>query len=244
MDERSVLCDKRGGLAGRERSYGRNREGYTAVNFCLPRICTGFLRLEIEAEEQTEIFAVMEEYLEEGKWQFRRSNCNDFLYVRVPVGKQNFLSAEPYAFKYLKILYKGKVRIAPRLVALQNDEADYVQAQGDEKLVAIFEAAKRTFCQNAVDIFTDCPGRERAGWLCDSYFTGQAERLFTGENRIEKAFWKIFCAPKQRSCRTGCCPCVFPRNIGCIFPTGQCGLWRNFALIFAYGRFRSDRTRS
>ena len=44
---------------------------------------------------------------------------------------------------------------------------------GNEKLQKIAAAAVESYRQNAVDLFTDCPSRERAGWLCDSFFTGQ-----------------------------------------------------------------------
>lgn len=37
-----------------------------------------------------------------------------------------------------------------------------------------------------MDVLTDCPSRERAGWLCDSYFTARAERLLTGKNAAER----------------------------------------------------------
>jgi len=57
-----------------------------------------------------------------------------------------------------------------------------------EKHRVIFNAAVETFRQNAVDIFMDCPLRERAGWLCDSFFMGRAEKIFTGDNKIEKHF--------------------------------------------------------
>jgi len=52
----------------------------------------------------------------------------------------------------------------------------------------IFEAARETFAQNAVDVFTDCPSRERAGWLCDSFFTGRCNLLFTGNTDLERLF--------------------------------------------------------
>jgi alpha-L-rhamnosidase len=39
-----------------------------------------------------------------------------------------------------------------------------------------------------VDLFTDCPSRERAGWLCDSFFTARAEQFFFGDCPIEDAF--------------------------------------------------------
>ncbi len=36
-------------------------------------------------------------------------------------------------------------------------------------LKAIYDAAVETFRQNALDVYMDCPTRERAGWLCDSF---------------------------------------------------------------------------
>ena len=38
----------------------------------------------------------------------------------------------------------------------------------------------------------DCPSRERAGWLCDSYFTSQVERHFTGKSLVEHNFLENF----------------------------------------------------
>lgn len=54
------------------------------------------------------------------------------------------------------------------------------------------EAAIETFRQNAVDLFFDCPSRERAGWLCDSFFTGRVEYLLTGKTAIETGFLENF----------------------------------------------------
>ncbi|MFQ9737640.1 MAG: hypothetical protein ACLR06_07850 [Christensenellaceae bacterium] len=75
---------------------------------------------------------------------------------------------------------------------------------------AVFEAAAATFRQNAVDIFTDCPGRERAGWLCDSYFSAQAERLFTGRNEIEKRFLENYILADVPEIEKGMLPDCFP----------------------------------
>ena len=58
----------------------------------------------------------------------------------------------------------------------------------DEKLQIIIDAAIETYRQNAVDLFTDCPSRERAGWLCDSFFLARTEYALTGKNTIEESF--------------------------------------------------------
>jgi alpha-L-rhamnosidase len=58
----------------------------------------------------------------------------------------------------------------------------------DEGLVEVFRAGVRTFAHNAVDIYLDCPSRERAGWLCDSFFSGRVEPWLTGGSLAETVF--------------------------------------------------------
>ena len=184
--------------------------GYRARNFVHPYERTGFLKLEIEARSDTEIFAVMEEYLSDGKWIFRRSGCNDLLAVKVKAGVCSVQSFEPYALKHLKIIFSGDADIRPSLVALENNRKGCVFAEGDSRFTKVFEAAERTFRQNAVDILTDCPGRERAGWLCDSYFTAMSERLFTGSNEVERAFLENFIVSRTPEIPEGMIPKCFP----------------------------------
>ena len=57
------------------------------------------------------------------------------------------------------------------------------------------QGVEETFAQNSFDIFTDCPTRERAGWLCDSFFLGRAEYEFTGTNLIERSFLENYMLP-------------------------------------------------
>ena len=61
-------------------------------------------------------------------------------------------------------------------------------ATDDAVLRGILCAAESTFAHNALDLLTDCPSRERAGWLCDSYFTAKAEYFFFGKTPVEDAF--------------------------------------------------------
>ena len=67
----------------------------------------------------------------------------------------------------------------------------------DPAIEKIFEAARETYAQNAVDVFTDCPGRERAGWLCDSFFTGRSSILFTGSLEGEDLFLENYLLPES-----------------------------------------------
>ena len=170
----------------------------------------GFLSFKIEAEEDGELLAVFEEITPEGRWIFRRAKNNDFVYVKFKAGVSEVRVSEPYAMKLLRIISTGKAKILPYLVAVENSRAECVRVSGDERVVKVFEAAKNTFMQNAVDIFMDCPGRERAGWLCDSYFTAIAERLFTGKNDIERAYLENYLLASTPELPEGMLPMCFP----------------------------------
>lgn len=162
--------------------------GYQFLDFVLEKEHTGFLSLQIDALENATLFVVMDEILVDKKWTFRRSNCNDLIVVKVPKGKHTILTFEPYALKYLKIIHKGKIQVDVNIIKLENNRVCDYKLKGDRQLSEIFDAAKNTFCQNALDIYMDCPGRERAGWLCDSYFMSKSEELFIGSNNIERQF--------------------------------------------------------
>ena len=61
----------------------------------------------------------------------------------------------------------------------------------------LYAAGVETFRQNTLDIFMDCPSRERAGWLCDSLFTARVAPDLTGTTVVEKAFMENFLLPER-----------------------------------------------
>ena len=67
----------------------------------------------------------------------------------------------------------------------------------DDAMRRIYDAAVETFRANTVDIYMDCPSRERAGWLCDSFFTSRVEKTLTGRSDVEKAFLSNFLMPEK-----------------------------------------------
>ena len=83
----------------------------------------------------------------------------------------------------------------------------------DSELASIYSAAEATFAHNAVDLYTDCPSRERAGWLCDSYFTGRAEYFLTGKSIIEDAFLENYRLYESDGCfPEGILPMCYPSD--------------------------------
>lgn len=120
-------------------------------------------------------------------------------------GRYALTAFEPDVMQYLRIyVIDGKAKISNvRLVTYENQDVKVEFDSEDEELNLIFQSAINTFRPNAVDLFTDCASRERAGWLCDSYFTGRAEKTLTGANFVEKNLIETF-----RDYRAEFCPSV------------------------------------
>ena len=177
-----------GGAARVDASRGVRYEG--AIND------TGFLRLKVKVTKPGRLLVGFDEILVDGKLDFlKRFGCNNIVLwdVKEP-GEYDFESFEPYTFKFAEvIMLEGEATVEKlELRTYKNPNATRECALKDPADRKIFEAARETFAQNAVDVFTDCPSRERAGWLCDSYFTGPAEHFFTGKNEIERTFLRNF----------------------------------------------------
>lgn len=178
----------KGGAAKVDATQGVRYEG--AIND------TGFLRLKVKVAKPGRLLVGFDEILVDGRLNFlKRFGCNNVVLwdVKEP-GEYDFESFEPYTFKFAEvIMLEGEATVEKlEMRTYKNPNATRKCKLKDPSDRRIFEAARETFAQNAVDVFTDCPSRERAGWLCDSYFTGAAERFFTGKNEIERAYLRNF----------------------------------------------------
>lgn len=195
------------------------KSGYMCYTYSLDYEMSGLIKIDIECEEDdTQIFVVFDEYLPYGKWQFGRSSCVDLITINSNRGKKCVISSTIYALKFLRILANKKVKIFPTLITVQNDSLPDFKPTGNDKIDGIVWAARNTFMQNAVDIYTDCPGRERGGWLCDGFFTSMAETYFTGKNKIEKKFLENFILGEYPELEKGMFPMVFPAHESLFIP--------------------------
>lgn len=183
---------------------------------------TGFIGLEVEVHEETRLFACFDEILQNNDVNWRRlgtmaavtydfckpeksadTESDDSLFGRGTEGDGTgrifkLESFEPYTFRYLKLIVpKGSVTIHD-VYLREYANPDIGRATfscSDERLNRIFAAGVETFRQNAVDIFMDCPQRERAGWLCDSYFTARVANDLSGNTLVEHNFFENFLLP-------------------------------------------------
>lgn len=155
----------------------------------------GLIGLDVAAEEDGILYILFDEILTDGDIDALRMDCLNCIKLHISAGERKFLSLEAYTFRYAKIFcFSGNVEIRRFYTAdVSCPLADEVKFTCEnKKLEKIFAAALNSFRFNAVDIFMDCPSRERAGWLCDSYFTGRVERYLFGKSRIEHDFLENF----------------------------------------------------
>jgi alpha-L-rhamnosidase len=158
---------------------------------------SGFVRLSVFCKEPVRVIVAFDELLIDGDIDLTRNSALNFNFYELQPGEYDLESIEPYTFRYLKIIVlagEADVRSAG-IREYANPEALYRFESDDPELNKLFEAGRQTFRQNAVDLYMDCPGRERAGWLCDSFFTGRAEKLLCGCSKVECNFLENFLLP-------------------------------------------------
>ncbi|MFC1558906.1 hypothetical protein ACFL40_06110 [candidate division KSB1 bacterium] len=161
---------------------------------------TGFVGAKITCKKAARLLITFDEILSNGDVDFKRLGCVNIIDYTLSPGTYEIESFEPYTLRYLKfIALEGSLEIENiYLRDYVNPEADnaYFSAS-DRRLNKLFDAGRETFRQNALDIFMDCPSRERAGWLCDSYFTARAALDLCGNTVIEKNFLENFLLPQK-----------------------------------------------
>jgi alpha-L-rhamnosidase len=173
--------------------------GYRTLDFGVN--LSGFITARLTVREPTRLAFTFDEILQpDGRVDWKRLGCVNIVLLELEPGSYEFESLEPYTLRYLTLsVLSGGCEVADvGLRELCNPDADGGRfACSDPRLVRIFEAARETFRQNATDIFMDCPSRERAGWLCDSLFTGRVEADFCGGMSVERNFLENFLHPPR-----------------------------------------------
>jgi alpha-L-rhamnosidase len=179
---------------------------------------SGFVGARLRCSQPTRLFLYFDEMLTDGDVKTRqRMNdiCNQLVY-ELDAGEYSFETVEAYTLRYLKIIVlEGECtveQITLREFAYpENKNAIFVS--DSFKLNAIFDAARQSSRQNILDVFMDCPSRERAGWLCDSYFSSIMEREFTGRSDVSYNFLENYALPERfDSLPEGMIPMCYPAD--------------------------------
>ncbi len=205
------------------------------------RINTGFVQADIEVLEDAEIILSYEDYCPEPYVGSERM-WDQYVHVigwKLKAGAYSLEGFDPMEMRYVQLnVLQGKIRlnrVGMRLFIHPEVKNNSLDSQ-DEALNAIYDAAASTFRQNALDIYMDCPSRERAGWLCDGYYTAQAEYAFTGDNRIERVHLKnLLDAGHLKGLPRGMLPMCYPSDATREF-IPQWGMWYVLELEEALSR--------
>ena len=160
---------------------------------------TGFIVLDVVCRKQGTLWVAFDEILSSGIVDPVRYKVGNAVRYDIAPGRYQLEAFEPYTFRYLNAYTLdgefdfGDVRVR-RYRSPATDKVEFQSS--DETVNKIFAAARETFAQNSVDVFTDCPSRERAGWLCDSFFLSRASALLTGSTELERLFLQNYLLPK------------------------------------------------
>ena len=163
---------------------------------------TGFPGFAVTVRKPGRIVLTFDEVLTDGEVRGvdRYRDCNNVIVWNLERPGTYELSAfEPYTMRYFDLgLLEGEATVsAVHFRSYKNATAKRAKFRAsDPVLERIFEAASETFRQNAVDVFMDCPNRERAGWNCDAYFTAPVSTLLTGNADLERVFEECIALPK------------------------------------------------
>lgn len=188
---------------------------------------SGFIKLNVKAEDDVILYAVFNEKLPaDGVPDAGRDGCANVVTWALEGGRSyELVSFEPYTYKYIQIIALEGGCTVTNVSQLREtyDETLTVnrKTMPDPELQAIYDAAYESFVQNATDIFMDCPSRERAGWLCDSFFTSRVEKALTGESPVENNFLENFLLPDRiPGIPEGMLPMCYPSDHpdGCYIP--------------------------
>lgn len=167
------------------------KEGeYAILDF--GRIEAGFLTATMKALEESDVVIGFSEFYLGDDFSFTNMDAHNVLeYLLSADDERSVQSFEPYTFRYVMVaVRKGHIKLeafGAKTYMFDIRNVKYLN-HSDETLNAIYRAAVRTFAHNAVDLYSDCPSRERAGWLCDTFFTAKTEYALTGKTKVEDAY--------------------------------------------------------
>ncbi len=173
-----------------------------AAMFDLGRPLLGFIGLTVSCEQPCTLDIVhMEAVAEYDNKAETLGGANPVTRLHLPAGSWQFLTMEPALLRYARLYFRGVNGNGPGRCTVQDLHVrEYAYPDrplasfrcSDEDLNRLFEASYQTMRLNTLDIFMDCPDRERGGWLCDSLWTARAAALLLGDHSVERAHIENF----------------------------------------------------
>ena len=170
--------------------------------FDFGRPLLGFIGFTAVCEKPCLLDVIHQEFIKEYDIKAAMMDgSNPVTRLYLPAGETTFLTMEPAMSRHLRFIFRAQdgepvgscaVRdIHVREFFYPDTDAGHFHCS-DEDVNRLYDAARRTLQLNTLDIFMDCPERERGGWLCDSLWTARAAALLWNDLSVEKAFLENF----------------------------------------------------
>ena len=182
-----------------------------AVMWSMEESELGFLDFEISVEKECVVDVLNCDHLHVTGWLKENTYVSRY---HLQPGAYHLTTFEPKLTRYVKLILRteGKVELTyPKLLddSYPEDGSCFFQCS-DGDLNRIYEASKKTLRMNTLDIFMDCPQRERGGWLCDSLFSARGAWQMFGDLSVEKDFLENFMLTDGKAYERGFFPEVYP----------------------------------
>lgn len=160
---------------------------------------TGIFDFELECMGDGIFYLLFDEVMHHETVNCFRLGTSSIVAIKAKKGTYKIVCAEPYVMRYIRIVASGAECRIKNLklikIAYPSSKIKASFVGDDPQMKKIYDAALETFCSNVVDIYMDCPSRERAGWLCDSFFTSRVEHVLCKDSAVERAFLENFLMP-------------------------------------------------
>jgi len=174
----------------------------------------GFISIAVSCEQEGTIDIVHSETLEmDGSMSYK---YNVVTRLHVPAGFTEFVAMEPDLVRYITVYFRGVGNVTLHKLSVLDytypDEHRAAFLCNDEDVNRIYNAAKKTLILNTQDIFMDCPGRERGGWLCDSLWTARAASLLLSDSLVEREFLENYLHTSAAEMGHAMFPGVYPNS--------------------------------
>jgi alpha-L-rhamnosidase len=166
--------------------------------FDLGQNLSGFPRVQVHCAEAARLVVTFDECLTDDEVNWMRLGCVNAVVYDLAPGDYDLEAFEPYTMRYLNVMaLSGSATIqGVGMRRYENPDTQRARFESpDPRLQKLFEAGISTYAQNAVDVYMDCPHRERAGWLCDSFFTARSEFALSGGSKVEENFVEALLLP-------------------------------------------------
>ena len=180
---------------------------------------SGFLGMKLHVAEAARVRACFDELLAaDGHVNHGRLGFDASVTYDLEPGDYLIETFEPYTMQFVEFrTERGSVEVE-RVYMRDYCNADVWRAgfhSGNPGLDRLFVTARETHRQNTLDVFMDCPSRERAGWLCDSYFSARVAFDMSGHTRLEHNYIENYLLPERfKDIDEGMLPMCYPSDHG------------------------------